>query len=179
MGLILESSRFFKRRWDLSETDFRRIFTFCTVLTFATAVYAFASKEEGNLNELFSGPTAFHNATVTSVRASSAFFRWLPMALFLIAAAQMFSVQERIPRTAISIFARRRAKQEQKTIGDVNISYPYFFICLFSAGIHPHPDAGADWFFFGQCALIAWALWQFRSRRFGIYIWVAAFAVVM
>ena len=118
MGTVLESARFVKARWELSDTDFRRILTFCTVLAFATAIYAFTSNEEGgSLSGLFHGPMAARDATITSVRASTAFFRGLPMTLFLFVAAQSFSAREKIPWTAISIYSRRRAQRERKSSG--------------------------------------------------------------
>ncbi|MGH7992080.1 MAG: DUF4129 domain-containing transglutaminase family protein [Limisphaerales bacterium] len=184
MGLILESARFVKVRWELSEADFRRILTFCTVLMLATAVYAFTSNEEGgNLSGLFRGPGAAQNATLTSVRASSAFFRWLPMTLFLFMAAQSFCGRERIPWTAISFFSYRRAQRERKSGNlppsgrGLNISYPYFIVCLFSAGIHS--NNGSTSYFWGQCVLTIWALWPFRSRRYGIAVWAGALAAVI
>ena len=183
MGVILESARFAKTRWDLSDAEIRRILTFCTVLALATAVYAFTSNEEGgSFGGLIHGPGAVHNATMTSVRASTAFFRWLPMTLFLFAAAQLFSTREKIPWTAISIFSRWRARRNRESgsaapSGGVNILYPYFFVCLFSAGIHT--NEGGVSFFWGQCALIIWALWPFRSRHFGILTWTGVLAAVI
>jgi protein-glutamine gamma-glutamyltransferase len=184
MGLILESARFVKVRWELSDADFRRILTFCTVLLLATAVYAFTSNEEGgSLSGLMRGPAAARNATLTSVRASSAFFRWLPMTLFLFMAAQTFGARERIPWTAISFFSYRRAQRERKAGhlpppgGGLNISYPYFIVCLFSAGIHP--NNGSASYFWGQCLLTVWALWPFRSRRYGIAVWAGTLTAVI
>lgn len=184
MGIALESARFLKARWELSDADFRRILTFCTMLAFATAVYAFAANEEGgSLGGLFHGPGAAQNASVTGVRASNAFFRWLPMTLFLFMLAQSFSAREKIPWTAISFYSLRRAQRERKSarvppsgVG-LNISYPYFMVCLFSAGIHPN-TLGTS-FFWGQCALTVWALWPFRSRRCGIAVWAGALAAVI
>lgn len=184
MGILLESAQFIKARWELSDTDLRRILTFCTILTLATAVYAFTSNEEGgSLSGLFSGPAAVRNATLTSVRASSAFFRWLPMTLFLFIAAQSFSERERIPWTAISFFSHRRAERARKSRnpppagGGLNVSYPFFFVCLFSAGIHP--NNGTTSYFWGQCVLAIWALWPFRSRRYGIAVWAGMLAAVI
>ena len=183
MGILLESAQYVRARWELSEADFRRILTFCTVLAFATAVYAFTANEEGgSLSGLFRGPGAAQNASITSIRASSAFFRWLPMTLFLFMLAQSFSAREKIPWTAISFYSMRRARREQKSghapsSGGLHISYPYFLVCLFSAGIHPNA-LGAS-FFWGQCALISWALWPFRSRRYGIAVWVGTLAAVI
>ena len=183
MGVILESARVTKMRWDLSDDEIRRILTFCTVLALATAVYAFTSNEEGgSFGGLIHGSGAVHNATMTSVRASTAFFRWLPMTLFLFAAAQLFSTREKFPWTAISIFSRWRARLNRESgsaapSGGVNISYPYFFVCLFSAGIHS--NEGGVSFFWGQCALIFWALWPFRSRHYGILAWTVVLAAVI
>ena len=42
MGLVIEASRFVKVRWELSDDDFKRIWTFCALLFLAAAVYAFA-----------------------------------------------------------------------------------------------------------------------------------------
>ena len=184
MGIVLESARFVKARWELSDTDFRRILTFCTVLAFATAIYAFTSNEEGgSLSGLFHGPMAARDATITSVRASTAFFRWLPMTLFLLVVAQSFSGREKIPWTAISIYARRRAQRERKSSGTppsgggLNVSYPYFIVCLFSAGIHS--NNGDSLFYWGQCVLAGWALWPFRSRRHGLAVWAGTLAAVI
>jgi transglutaminase-like putative cysteine protease len=183
MGVALESARYVKARWELSDADFRRILTFCTVLAFATAVYAFTSNEEGgSLSGLFRGPGAAQNASITSVRASNAFFRWLPMTLFLFMLAQAYSAREKIPWTAISSYSQRRAQRERKSSqttrsAGLNISYPYFIVCLFSAGIHPNV-MGAS-FFWGQCALIFWALWPLRSRRYGVPLWLGTLAAVI
>lgn len=183
MGIILESARFIKARWELSDADFRRISTFCTVLLIATAVYAFTSNEEGgSLSGLFGGPGSVHNATITSVRASSAFFRWLPMTLFLFAVAQIFSTREKIPWTAISLYSRRRARRDSESSNvpssaGINVTYPYFMVCLFSAGVHT--NNGGLSFFVGGSALTVWALWPFRSRRFGFAVWVSVLVAVL
>ena len=45
----------------------------------------------------------------------------------------------------------------------MNVSYPYFMLCLFAASFHTSED---ETFFWGLCALLAWALWPQRSRRY-------------
>jgi len=182
MGIILESAWLIKVRWEFSDTDFRRILTFCTVFAFAATLYIFTASQEAGGG--FHGPANVvgHAMEISSLRTSTRFFQWLPMFLFLFVAAQTFSTRERIPLTAISIISRWRSRQDQKR-GDapasrsVNVSYPYFIVCLFSAGIHSN-EGGAS-FFWGQCALIFWALWRFRSRRSGILVWGLALAAVL
>ncbi|HEU5395764.1 MAG TPA: transglutaminase domain-containing protein, partial [Verrucomicrobiae bacterium] len=53
----------------------------------------------------------------------------------------------------------------------------YFFLCLFSSGIHP--NLGGVSYYWGQCLLVAWALWPFRSPRFGLVLWIAALAAAV
>ena len=182
LGIILESAWLIKVRWDFSDADFRRILTFCTLFAFAATLYFFTANQEAGGG--FHGPanTVEHAMEITSLKTSGTFFQWLPIFLFLFVAAQTFSVREKIPLTAISIISRWRAQQDQKRGAapagrSVNVSYPYFIVCLFSAGIHTN-EGGAS-FFWGQCVLIFWALWRFRSRRSGVLVWVLALAAVL
>ncbi|MDD5141332.1 MAG: transglutaminase domain-containing protein [Verrucomicrobiales bacterium] len=175
MGVVLESARLVKVRWDLTEEDFRRIWNFCVLLALALVVYAFAANEEGGgLSGLLQSSAAA--ATRNAGLSATAFLRWLPMTLFLFIAAQLFSERGAVPLSAISFFARRR-KGSGTAERHVNVSYPYFIVCLFSAGIHA--NQGTHTYFFGQAILIVWALWSLRSRRFGIVAWLCALAVVM
>ena len=182
MGIILESAWLVKVRWDFSDADFRRILTFCTLFAFAATLYVFTASQEAGGGFQGAADTVGHAMSISSLKTSTTFFQWLPMFLFLFVAAQTFSTREKIPLTAISIISRWRSRQDQKR-GDapagrsVNVSYPYFIVCLFSAGIHAN-EGGAS-FFWGQCALIFWALWRFRSRRFGIAVWALALAGVL
>jgi hypothetical protein len=176
MGLVLESSRFVKARWDLTGEDFRRLWNFSVLLALTLVVYVFTTNEEsGGLNGLLhsSGVVAARNAGISA----TTFLRWLPMTLFLFVTAQKFSERGAVPLSAISVLIRRRRKGGAETERNVDVSYPYFIACLFSAGIHP--NTGTHSYFWGQAILIAWALWPLRSRRFGIIAWLGALAAVI
>jgi hypothetical protein len=72
----------------------------------------------------------------------------------------------------------RRRKGDRALAGHyLNLAFPYFMVCLFSAGIRV--NNGSQIFFWGQCALVTWALWSLRSRRFGLLVSLAALAVVI
>ncbi len=176
MGLVLESSRFIKARWDLTGEDFRRLWNFSVLLALTLVVYVFTTNEEsGGLNGLL------HSSTVVAARnagiSATTFLRWLPMTMFLFVTAQRFSERGAVPLSAISILIRRRRKGGAGAERNVDISYPYFIVCLFSAGIHP--NTGTHSYFWGQAVLIAWALWPLRSRRFGIVAWLGVLAAVI
>jgi protein-glutamine gamma-glutamyltransferase len=178
MGAVLESPRLIKARWDLAEEDFRRIWSFCTLLALALGVFAFASNEEGGgLSGLL------HSSALATTRnvgiSATTFLRWLPMTLFLVVAAQQFSERESVPLSTISLFVRWKRRKEGTPERYVNVTYPYFIVCLFAAGIHV--NEGTHTYFFGQAALITWALWALRPRRFGIGMiaWLCALVAAM
>ena len=184
MGVILESARVVKVRWELSDTDFRRIMTFCTLLALTATLYVFTANQEAGGGFHGSFNTVSRVMGIASLKTSTTFFRWLPMFLFLFVASQTFSTREKIPLTAISIISRWRAQRDQK-LGEtadgfsLNVSYPYFIICLYAASIHPNDNQGNVSFFWGLCILMIWALWRLRSRRFDILIWILAMTVVL
>jgi protein-glutamine gamma-glutamyltransferase len=179
LGVILESARFIHARWDLDDDDFNRIASFCLVLNVALAAYVFTTNDMGGgLSGMIHGNTAV-NAVNSGALAATRFLRWLPMTTFALIVAQIFNVRQSVPLTAVSFALRWRRRKGDKTFTGhyLDISFPYFMVCLLSAGIHT--NAGTQTFFWGQCALAAWALWSLRSRRFGIFIWAVALAAVI
>jgi transglutaminase-like putative cysteine protease len=172
-GVALESARFIPARWDLTEEDFRRVWNFCMLLALALVVYVFSTNSQGGG---WSGLLHPSTAEVTRYAGTSAtaFLRWLPMTFFLLIAAQRFSERESVPLSAISWIIRRRRPESAGAGPRMDLSYPYFMVCLFSSGIHANELAQS--YFWGQAALIGWALWPLRSRRFGVGTWLLALA---
>jgi hypothetical protein len=185
MAAVLEGARFIKARWDFTDEDFRRIWTFCALLLLGAAVYAFtADGGPSDLRGFLQTPSyaTERNAGNTISRTIAALIRWLPMIFFLFVAAQAFSSREGIPPETISVIMRLRW-QKARRLGrplpaakSVNISYPYFMLCLLAASFHSSED---ETFFWGLCALVTWALWSHRSRRHGVVIWASALAVAI
>ncbi len=185
MAVLLESALVFKARWELADEDFRRVWTFCALLLLASVLYAFTANE---------GPTSYaglfqdanlvtqRNASISSARTIVSVLRWLPMIFFPFLAAQAFSTRDAIPLTTISLILQRRWKKA-KRLGqplpperNVNIGFTYFSALLFSASFHPAENQS---YFWGVGALLTWALWAHRSRRFALPIWLMALAVAV
>jgi transglutaminase-like putative cysteine protease len=176
MGIVLESARFIPARWELTGLDFRRICNFCLLLALALVVYVFTTNETGGgLSGLL------HPASLAASRyigtSATAVLRWLPITFLLLVVAQRFSEGESVPLSAISWFVRRRRKKSAEPEQEMDVSFPYFMVCLFSAGIHA--NQGAESYFWGQAALIGWALWPLRTRRFGAALWGVALAAAV
>jgi len=114
MGIILEIAWLFKVRWDFSDTDFRRLLTFCTLFAFAAMLYVFTANQEAGGGFQGSAATVGRVMEMSSLRTSTRFFQWLPMFLFLFVAAQTYCTREKIPLTAISIISRWRSRRPQR-----------------------------------------------------------------
>jgi protein-glutamine gamma-glutamyltransferase len=190
VGLVLaaglEGARFIKTRWEFSDEDFHRLANLCALLVPAAMILVFITSDgPGGFGSLFHATAGADGSKVGNLggRAAIVLLRWLPMILFPLFAAQLLSASGSVPLTALSLALRWRRRSEQKsgrvTVPDsrMDVSYPYLIVCLFSAGIHTNPDN--DLFFWGLSLLLAWALWPLRSRRYGIVIWVAAFALAI
>ncbi len=185
MALILEAARWLKVRWDLSDDDFARIWTFCTLLFLAAAVVAFTSNEgPADFRSFFQNPNFMteRNAGTATTRTAVALVRWLPMLFFLFVAAQAYSSREAVPLEVVSLILRRRWKRARLAgrplppARPVNVAYFFFALCLFAASVHASEDRS---YFWGLCVLLAWALWSRRSRRFSLVTWAAIFALAV
>jgi hypothetical protein len=185
LAVVLESGRLLETRWELSDEDFGRIWTFCTLLFLASAAYAFTSNEgPSSFQGLFQAPTLRNQRTagLTTAKTAASLIRWMPMVFFLFVGAQVFSSREGIPLETISLILRRRWKKARR-LGQAlpasmtaDISYPYFAMCLFAASSHAGESTT---FFWGLCVLLAWALWSRRSSRFGLPTWAAVLATAI
>jgi hypothetical protein len=183
MAVILESARVFKSRWDFSDEDFTKAWSFCSLVLLATIIFAFTN---------YDGPSSFANlfddlrpantssATNASARTAAQVIRWLPMIFFPFLAAQAFSTRDSIPLSTISHILQRRWRKAKKlgqpapVVRGFNVGYPYFCATLLAASFHAADDSS---YFWGFCALLTWVLWTQRSRRFSIAVWIAVLAV--
>ncbi|MFH1349726.1 MAG: transglutaminase domain-containing protein [Pseudomonadota bacterium] len=150
MVLLLEGSRFVKSRLDLSPSDFNRISDLCSLLLLGMFIYLFASHR--------------------SAGAILALLQWLPMAFFPLLLAQIYSTSEEMDIGALFlIFRIERVKQENIFPTAMNLTYPYFGLCILSAST---ANVRTLWFYVGLFLLSAWALWFFRSTRYSPVIWI-------
>jgi hypothetical protein len=180
MGIALEAARFVKFRWDLDDADFNRIWSFCVLLNVALAAYVFTNNNHGSLTGMLQGNNASEVAKAGAL-TTTRFWRWLPMTTYAFILAQTFNERQSVPLTAVSMVLRWRRRKGERTLAGhyLNISYPFFMVCLLAASVHANKDkVDAVAFLTGQVILIGWALWSVRPRRYGMTGWLMALALV-
>lgn len=185
MALIIELPRLSKTRYEISQEDFSRVWVFCSLLLLASVVYAFTLNEgPSRFAEMLQDPDLQNQSRVSTsgARTAASLIRWQPLIFFLFMAAQQYSSRGGVPVETVSLILRRRWKKAKK-LGlpmppsrSIDISYIYFILCIFSSSIHTDESKQ---FFWGAAALTAWALWPFRSRRFGLATWSATLVVAL
>lgn len=186
LAVVLESARVTRLRLEFSDDDFARLWTFCTLVFLGTLVYAFSANEgPSRFMTFFENPNPSNTSSAgnASAQAAAAFFRWMPLTFFPFVSAQNFSAREEIPLSTISLILRLRWKRAKKygqplpAMRGINVGYPYFAICLFSASIHD--PVSNNFYYWGLCGLLVWALWVARSRRFDAPVWIFTLALAI
>lgn len=188
LGVLLEAARWSRTRWEFSDADFSRIWTFCSLLLLVAALYALTANEAASDMMSFLQNPTFRNqrdASTSGARSMAELIRWQPMifAPFMLAAA--YSAREGVPLHTISLILQRRWRKARRSGQNlavpgpvVSVTYPYFGLCLFASSIEP---TAPQLFFWPLCGMVAWALWPWRSQRFSVVSWgmalVAAIAL--
>jgi protein-glutamine gamma-glutamyltransferase len=179
LACILEGARIVNQRWQFSPSDCKRIWNLSTLLFFAAFLLAFLSDDGLALLDASpqtNSPAARAAALNKTAKSMLLFFQWLPLVFFPVAAAQAYGTQGGMKASTFSWVLRRRAAQYGDALdsGELNVSFPYFAICVLGAST---TIQRAEFFFAGMTALIVWALWSQRVRRFGPAM--AGFIVVL
>lgn len=146
MIAIVESPRLFRRRWEVSPEDFTRVGDLSTLLFVALVVYLYLTRD--------------------TIRAVAAVLEWLPVSCFPLIAAQTLSSAGRLDLGALFWSQRRRPAGAPDR--SVDIAYPYFALCLLSAGA---ANVRTPVYYVGTCVLVAWALWRARPRGSPAWAW--------
>jgi hypothetical protein len=91
MAITLEGARYVSLRWQFSDKDINRLVDLTSMVALAVAVYMYAT------------------------RSASGFFivaQWLPMLIFPVVGAQMYSNQGTLPFSALFITLRRQTQHQ-------------------------------------------------------------------
>ncbi|HUS36983.1 MAG TPA: transglutaminase-like domain-containing protein, partial [Verrucomicrobiae bacterium] len=152
LAAIFELSRLVKFRWEFTDKEYSRVFDVCTLLFGGSVVYLRFSEE--------------------ITKSGFVLFQWMPVIFALSLLTQAYGSRDKIPYRVFSWFARIRKDPKDAREGGLNISWPYFGVCLLAAGA----TNDAETFFYPiALALCGWAAWSTRVKRYAGPIWAACF----
>ncbi len=162
LAAVLEGARFVKARWNFSQADLNRIVNLCAFLFVGAMAMALLSNQGlALLDARPNTPVQTLNKTAKSVQL---FVQWMPLVFFPIMVAQAYGQAPGISLIAFSWLMRRRAAQDPAfDPGLVNMTFPYFAVCVLAAST---TTDRAAWFYPCMAGLLVWALWSQRVPRF-------------
>ncbi len=159
-AVLLEGSRLVGWRWAFTEQDFSRVWSVC--------IYVFV------------GMTAYLVVMTDlqgAARATLTLFQWYPLSVLAILLAQVYSTAGSVELSVLSTISRKRKSRDAYPEHNaIDLSYPYFSICLLSAST-AHEKSSV--FYIGLCLLVAWALWSIRPKVCSSLAWMTIFAMVV
>jgi protein-glutamine gamma-glutamyltransferase len=153
LAIILEAQPFVRRQWELSAEQFREILKGCLLLLSLLLIGILIAQRS---------PAFIYT-----------FLQGLPLIFWPLVAAQVYASQGQIRfRDLLPIQHTQQAgNQHQHTWldGALNLTLPYFFLCVLSASA---ANARDYHFYLGIGGLIAWMLWAGRSKRSSPALWL-------
>lgn len=144
----VESWRFVKVRWRFGDTDFSRIADVCLV---------------GML-----GIFAYRMTTGWYVHASWVVVKWLPAILSPLLLAQLYNTEPGVNLQVLFLFKKKKAPADADSRRLVDLSFPFFAICLLAAGA---ANNRTPFFYIGICLLLGWAIWGVRTHTISPLVW--------
>lgn len=148
LAVPLEAARWVRFRWDFSARELNRVADLCALIFVGMAVYLF-----------FAGRTVF---------VVFHLLKWLPANLFPLVFCQIYGGRDAVDLQAVSIFARSRSRRLERRPIRVDLTYPYFGLCLVAAGFANRRDG---FFYPAFLGMAGWALAAVRSRRYSPVTW--------
>ncbi len=148
IAIILEGSRLISWRWNFSNDDFKPIRNICAIILFILIIYM----------------------VMAFIKSQSAYFsyvllQWLPVALFPLVAAQIYSNSYYLDLRILFFLGNKLFKHLDDEGLKVNLGYAYFALCILSAS---GANSYQNLFYFILLVGLFIPLWFIRSQRFSL-----------
>ncbi|UCD90181.1 MAG: transglutaminase domain-containing protein, partial [Desulfobacterales bacterium] len=114
------------------------------------------------------GIFAYRIVTGWYAHASWMIIKWLPVVLSPLLLAQLYSTEGGVNLRVLFLFKRKKKPSDTERKLLVDLSYPFFAICLLAAGAANHRTL---LFYIGICILFTWTLWVVRPKKRSLKKW--------
>jgi len=156
LALIVELAPLVPWRWDFSATEFNRIADLSAVGLVLVVAWQFDAH---------------------ALRGIYAVLVWLPVVLYGLLAAQLYSTRDQVSYAALFWSVRRaRARGRMGEAGAVDFRIPYLIICLISATAG---NREAAWLYAALGLILAAVLAANRPRRYRLSSWCGVLALAL
>jgi hypothetical protein len=171
MAVALEIAPVLPFKWELTLSDWNRIWLLCLLVSGGFTFYPFIG-------------LALYWDPINIERVSEVIFKDLqpfPIICFPLMACQCYSTSGIADLRAFLLIPRKK-KQLFILQGypiPLNLAYPYVMLCCISFNkTIVERVARPVWFVPGVIVLVIWMLWSFRSRRYSPGVWISILAVI-
>ncbi len=145
--LAIESAKIINLRWDFSYLELKRISDICTIIFIGTLVWHIFSARSTHLIYLV--------------------IECLPVSFFPLILAQCYSSKNELDIRAMSLILRKQEKE--RTPLYMNLTYPYFSLCVLSATA---ANNRTNILYITIFLLSCFALFSIRPKRYSILLWI-------
>ncbi|HWN94650.1 MAG TPA: hypothetical protein VNT99_06440, partial [Methylomirabilota bacterium] len=177
-GVILESSRWIRFRWSLTQADFNRLWNICFVLFLGIAVVLLINDNTIAFNDFFVNAGRRPEAIREAGKSALVWLQWIPLAFFPFMLAQAFNEKDKVGLATFSWWLRKQEADHPAVIlprDEVNVAFPFVAVCLLAASASIDRNRN---FYFGLALLIGWGLWSVRTKRHSAVVWGVAFVLI-
>ena len=154
LAIVIEAARWIPWRWRFTDEEFNRVADLSALIFVLTIVYAFDSHSFLGIYMLL---------------------KWLPVNLFLLVGAQLYSTRGEIRYTALFLSIRRAVARGTHTENrglDFRLPYLAAVLLAVTGGVVRGPGV-----FAGLIVAIMWLLWANRPRRWSVRVWFIVMAL--
>lgn len=154
IAFIIEFANFTDSRWDLGDEEFQRVSNFSLLILIVLAIYFLISLRD--------------------IYFIYKLIQLLPLILFPLVAAQVYALGEGFNIRTLFLLLNNLTFSQNLPPLNVNLTYPYFALCLFSASAANSQNMS---FYLGVVILGGLAFWFWRSPRFSPLIWLVILVI--
>ena len=149
MAILLESARFIPWKISITNNEFNYIADLSSIIFLFVAIYIFIEN-------------TYHGIYII--------LSLLPLLLFLLVLAQVYSIQGFIKPSALFISLRKTQSTGSDIDNlDIDLSYPYFFICVIAASAGNQQPV---FFYISVVILLSLALWCLKPPHTATFVWL-------
>jgi transglutaminase-like putative cysteine protease len=182
MGVLLGAASWSRWRFEIGQADFNRLWNLTTLLFLGVALYLFLAREGfASVGGIVGTPGERLEGMRQISQTAVVFLRWLPFVLYPFMAVHAWSRATELPWSTFSLYAQVRAVRAPGgelpgwALRPIHPGQLYLALVLFSSCAGTDHPVGYLPLFMG---VLAWGLWPWRSRRFGVAVWVGMIVVL-